>query len=278
MSAAVEFTEHYFRGKNSHKLHYRVHTSKNAKVLLVCLHGYGGNASAWDELLAFLENGNTDFLSIDLPEHGLSERVSDVAELKLTDLLEDIRSIISETKKGNQDVVLAGHCFGGILGMLAAETYPSLFKHLILINSGYTLPPILTPLNNRPARTFLYRIAGALPGWHMKGMTSYVKFKNTSDYSIPRLLTDIASVGPKYYFQLGSLITELDLVESIKKITIPVYVVISEKDRVFSPSYSRRFASFFKNHQLIVLPNLNHISILNNPLQVATSIREFVHS
>lgn len=278
MPGPVIFKELYYRGDRAYQLHYRATECTDARLLIVCLHGYGGNASAWDETLAILNDGATDFVTIDLPQHGLSSRVENVDDITLLGLLEDMRSIIDLVKKSHhKEVIVIGHCFGGIISTLFVSAHPQVAKKLILINSGYTLPPFLKCLTDKRLRGPILGISSRLPAWHFHGMTSYAKFKNTSDFSMPRLLTDLASVGPRYYFLLGALIADIDLTKTIQTINLPVCIIISEKDRVFPPSYSRRFAEFFKNHQMVMLPDLNHISIINNPAQVAASVEQFIH-
>lgn len=277
MATSLTFSELYYRGRDSYEVHYRTSMFPTAHTLIVCLHGYGGNASAWDEMLSLLNDGRYDFITIDLPQHGLSSRIDNASKLSLPGILSDIRGIIElEKKPHHKEVLLLGHCFGGLVSILFADAYPSVVNRLILVNSGYTLPPLLKPLTNNYLKKLILSFTARLPSFHTQGMASYAKYKNTSDFNVLRLLVDISSVGPKYYFRLATLIADIDLSSKIRKLSLPVCIVISEKDRVFPPAYSRRFAEIFNNHRLVVLPGQNHISIINSPEQVTAAIREFI--
>lgn len=278
-TTSLVFSDVYYRTTDTHRIHYRTAMTPAAQTLIVCLHGYGGNASAWDEMLNLLNDGRCDFVAIDLPQHGLSSRIEKVSELSLTGILGDLHAIVKREKRPHhKEVLLMGHCFGGIISILLADAYPTITNRLVLINSGYSLPPLLRPLANKWLRRPILALMSKLPSFHRHGMASYAKYKNTSDFSIPRLVTDVSYVGPKYYFLLATLITDIDLSTKIKKLTHHACIIISENDRIFSPSYSRVFAGYFKHHQLAVLPNQNHISIINNPEQVAVAVRQFISS
>lgn len=279
MAASLTFNERYYRGNDSYQVHYRTALFPAAHTLFVCLHGYGGNASAWDETVSLLNNGSYDFITIDLPQHGLSSRVDDVSKLSLTGILSDIQGIIElEKKPHHKKVMLLGHCFGGLMSILFVDAYPSVVDRLILVNSGYTLPPFLKPLTNKRWKDLLLSMTAKLPSFHTGGMASYAKYKNTSDLNVRRLLVDVSSVGPKYYFLLATLIADIDLSSKIKAISMPTCIIMSGKDKIFPPRYSRRFAEMFKNHRLFILPDQNHISIINNPQEVTAAIGEFISS
>ena len=98
--------------------------------VLVCLHGVGGNASAFAPQLSGLSN-NAQVWSLDLPGYG------DSAPLSVMDwdcLVAGLKQFLDQHHL--HKVHLLGHSFGGMLAQAFAVQYPDYLASLILYSTS----------------------------------------------------------------------------------------------------------------------------------------------
>jgi len=95
---------------------------------VVLLHGLGGSAANWIELLPELAERNR-VLAVDLPGHGGSEPLR--ADASITDFAAAIAALIRQEDAG--PAIVAGHSFGGLVALRLAHLRPDLVGGLLLV-------------------------------------------------------------------------------------------------------------------------------------------------
>jgi pimeloyl-ACP methyl ester carboxylesterase len=233
------------------------HYLKKGSPCFVFLHGWGGDLSVWGFMEQAVLAKGYSFLSIDLRGHGYSARLKKPTTLK--QYAQDVMDIFNEIKL-NQ-VILVGHCFGGMVAQETALRYPNRIKKLILICSNFHLPfwavlgNIFLPLLN------LVKL-GPKPGHR-----DFSKYRGSHDISFRRLLSDIYHAGNYSYIRIYKGIKKWNKEYDLKQIKKPVLIIAGKKDIIFPPGEQKKFASLFPKAKLVYL-NTNHLAPINNPEEV----------
>ena len=101
------------------KLH--VQTYGNGNQVLVCLHGLGSNAKAWNKLIPYLENDFTVY-TLDLPKYLDQEDKTEVSMAAYAELVAELVSTFGDDQK----IHLVGHSMGGQVAIHLALTHPDM--------------------------------------------------------------------------------------------------------------------------------------------------------
>lgn len=261
--------------KDNVKIHYEVAAGKNGKHPLVLLHGLGGNIRSWDEERKILKELGYTTVAIDLRGHGFSGRPHGESSYELIKFVEDIRCVLENEKIST--CILIGHCLGGMIALYTQALYPHTAKALILIDTGFYAPYIGKHSVTKVLVKKMFHVLGRYaPKLHFSGHVPAAKYKGTSEYDIPRMLSDITHVSLHSYFLTCAQITAFNGSYLLKKIQIPTLIIQGEKDTVFPPRMAEALQSRIKNSTIEFVPDATHILVINNPISVAVSIERFL--
>jgi len=251
------------------KIYYTIKRGK--KEALVFLHGEAGSLSAWKEILSFFERGDYTLIAVDLRGHGYSGRPESEEEYYFEKHVEDILSILKQEKIS--EVILVGHCMGGMIGMMFASTYPLIVKKLILINTGSKLPRMVGIF-----KPILWMIVKLMEGVKfVKGgkRVDYAKYKNSHELSLPRLYDDLIAMGVSSFAKQCLACFRWNGEEYLKDISCPVLVIGATKDILYPPSTTKRMAEVIPRHSIVFIES-NHVSIINVPRKIYDTMMEFL--
>lgn len=125
------------------------------KQTLLCLPGLLETSNAWDEFVSFFSRKYTVYV-LDYAGRGLSERISDSIDYKMSSCLYDICSAISfitgrnqktkkTTKPANSELRasglhLIGNSMGGLLAATVAADEPIFIKSVVINDVGAIIP------------------------------------------------------------------------------------------------------------------------------------------
>lgn len=209
---------------------YYEKTGTGSPIILV--HGNGETHKIFDVLIPELAKKHTVY-ALDSRGHGSSAKVE---EYHYTDMAEDIAAFVHAL-----DLVkpaFYGFSDGGIIGLIAASKYPTMFSSLVV--SGANLTPKGCKLS--------FRIYARL---------HYMKSKNP--------LWKLMIKEPH--------ITKSDL----SNITIPTLVLAGSKDMVRKKE-TKRIASGIPNATLQILPGEDHMSYVVHSPKLFPILDEFFSS
>lgn len=112
---------------DSQKIHY--HDQGEGEVV-VLLHGFMESVFMWESLAKRLSK-NYRVLSVDLPGHGKSERLS--SDLSIDHMAKIVQQILDMLAIPQVDIV--GHSLGGYIALSFVEQFPDYVKSFILLHS-----------------------------------------------------------------------------------------------------------------------------------------------
>ncbi len=256
------------------RIHYELHIGEVNKNILF-IHGLGGDLRAWDEERALLENRGYTTIALDLRGHGLSDRPSPESAYAFTNFVRDIQMIIEKEKL--QNVILVGHCLGGMIAMSVAYLYPKQIRALVLVDTSYKAPYFSKIIiNHTLIQLFLRLFATYIPGFYMHGTVDYTKFRFTDDFDKKRILSDIMHTSLKSYLLICENLLSLNGEKLLDGINIPTLVIEGEKDKVYPPSIAKHISLRMKNANLDLIKDANHIIVLTKPSELVESIILFL--
>lgn len=206
---------------------YYEKSGTGSPVLLV--HGNGETHKIFEVLIPELSKKHTVY-ALDTRGHGLS---APVKEFHYTDMAEDVAAFVQAL-----DLVkpaFYGFSDGGIVGLIAASKYPTLFS--VLAVSGANLTPSGLHLSER-----------------LSDRVHYMKSKDP----LLKLMLEEPSITR----------------EDLSKITIPTLVLAGEKDMI-KKSETKRIAAGISDSTLKILPGETHSSYVVRSPKLFPLLDEF---
>lgn len=234
---------------------------KKGKTCGVFLHGWGGDSKAWQFMERPMLDSGYSFLSIDLPGHGLSVRPTKFITMK--DYAKDVVDILS--KERINQVVLIGHCFGGMVAQEIAIRYPRKVKELILVNTDYKMPAWI---NYGDLIFPLFKIIRTKPKYIHRDFT---KYRGSVDIDLRRLLDDISHAGTYSYFIIYQGLKNWNRETAIKTVYLPALIIGGEHDIIFPIKRQKQLAKNLPRAKLVFL-NTNHLAPVNAPEELKNQI------
>src|SRR5260370_31606970 len=123
--------DHYVN-VNGVRLHY---VATGTGPLILFLHGFPEFWYAWKNQLTDFA-GDHHAVALDMRGFNLSDKPSDVAQYRISVLVEDIRAFADHLAPAKK-CVLVGHCGGGFVAWAFASPHPDALEKLVIINAPH---------------------------------------------------------------------------------------------------------------------------------------------
>jgi pimeloyl-ACP methyl ester carboxylesterase len=267
----------------------------------VFVHGLGGSATNWTDLMGLLQD-RLSGAAPDLPGFGWSPPPSSgdyslAAHARvITDFIESDRHLTGQGS-GSQPVHLIGNSLGGTVATMVAARRPDLVRTLTLVSPAM---PVLRPRSTNahlPALAApwigqrLARRLGRFPVEARVKATLALCFADPT--RVPRQRFDEAIAEADRRARLGhdseamllslrSLIAtylqqgSLSLWDTAAQVRAPTLLVYGLRDKLVDPRTSARAARTYPDARLLLLPDSGHVSQMEHPEEVARAVRRHV--
>jgi pimeloyl-ACP methyl ester carboxylesterase len=270
---------------------------------VVLVHGLGGSATNWTDLMDVLrlppEGGGADgpplaCEALDLPGFGYSPVPAD-GDYSLDARAATVCALIE--KRGYWPVHLAGNSLGGAVCVRVAARRPDLVRTLTLISPAL---PDLRP-RSLPMRLGLL-CAPALGPWLLTRVHRIPAEDRTSMvirdiYADPSLVHDqrraegVNEINRRDQLEYADdvllatargLVTEYirrgprSLWRDAVRVTAPTVVIHGSHDRLVRPAMAALAARAFQNARAVVLPRTGHVAMMERPDMVANEMRGLI--
>lgn len=253
------------------KIFYQL--KKGVGKTLIFLHGGGGSSSSWALTRPYFEKTHYALLYIDLRGHGKSFQPETWEDYRLEKHAEDVKEVMGVYQI--EKAVLVGHCLGSMVAVTFAALNPQMTEKLILINPGdkksspllsmlSLIIPILYPIGAKTAKTK-----------KLGGHVNYQRFQGSHDLSPDRLWADLKNTGLYSLSSQAKAFFTWKEEAFYKRISSPTLIVGSKKDIIFPKETIFRMAKMIKGAKIKIIDS-NHVSVINNPREVASIIKEFL--
>jgi len=235
--------------------------------IVVCFHGYGEEAAAFNFLEKYASNQYT-FISIDLPFHGKTDW-KDGINFTANDLQQILYGILEQNNSkpptSNFKLSLLGFSLGGRMALSLYQTIPEKIEKLVLlapdglkVNFWYWLAT-QTWLGNK-----FFKLTMKKPGWFLGFLKLLNKLKlvNTSIFKFVTYYIGDAEVRRLLYARwttLRKIKPNISLIKkNIRKHKTPVRLVYGKHDRIILSSVGEKFRKGIEEHCTISIIPAGH--------------------
>lgn len=175
--------------------------------------------------------------------------------------------------------ILAGLSIGGIVALEMWRQEPSRIQALALLDTN---PHADTPERKTARAVQLdYIERGALNALVEELLIpTYLAEGRTNDPGIRQCIHEMAhNLGPDAFVRhCRALETRHDSMPTISRIVVQSLVLCGEEDRVCPPAWHIAMADQLPRGRLVMIPDVGHLSALENPEAVTAQLASFVES
>ncbi|MBI2610593.1 alpha/beta hydrolase [Candidatus Kaiserbacteria bacterium] len=256
-------------------LYYRVSEMQADRQTLVLLHGLSGSSSAWFPFEGRFEP-SFNIITVDLRGHGKSRRWRTYSEYDLELFAEDIELLLSHLGIGTY--CLVGHSFGTLVALELLLRGGSA-ERLVLLAPNYGVHRTLLARLTRGPLSVLTAIFSRLPSIHWRGdRVDYSTLGYSSDWDMRRLWADVWNTGIRSYLHCLHHVYSFYRDHDWKRLSMPTLIVHGALDSFVPVAHGIELASIMPQARFKMLPNANHMLVLNNVDDVSAVIKTFVES
>ncbi|KAL0084585.1 Alpha/Beta hydrolase protein [Phycomyces blakesleeanus] len=264
-----------------HQLHHVYVENPGSSLLIIFIHGLGGQVSQWESQLEHFSS-YASVLAVDLLGCGLSEVSSKWSDYSADSLTKDVLALLTDHYSAER-LVLVAHSYG-----CSVATRLSL-DHTLKKRIQATV--LICPKKGMSEKEIKgQRIIGWIPDWLMDGFRMGDRKKCLYSKSVERFLgpnaTDIQR-EKQFEWNIKSKTTvyrrfaynaSFPVQEEYATISSPVLLVSCEQDKVVSPQDAEYIHRLIDNSKLRVIEDVGHNPMLVRPQAVNTIISEFAES
>ncbi|MGI5455531.1 alpha/beta fold hydrolase [Streptomyces sp. CA-249302] len=266
------------------RLHVEVHGPEDAPPVVLA-HGWTCSTAFWAAQIRDLAVDHR-VIAYDQRGHGRSPASPACTTHALAD---DLEAVLGETLAPGERAVIVGHSMGGMT-VMAASARPRFREHaaaVLLCSTGSSrlvAEARVVPLRAGGVRTWLTaRVLGSRAplGPVTPVARRILKYATMGAGSAPHMVEACARIVhacPRAVRHAWSeVLAGLDLDHGVRELKVPTAVIAGSADRLTPPVHARALAAALPNCVgSTELPGLGHMTPVEAPELVSTSIRELV--
>jgi len=234
-------------------IHYDFYKGENSSENLVIVHGSGCNRKFLRPLAKELLKYNCYL--IDLPDHGESHFMDCKS---VDDYVNAVAGFVSEL----ENVTLIGHSLGGTICLGVSSKGIPCVKRCVILSSGASFPKLDKRIHD------MVRDKEVNWGYLLKCLGSL---------HCPSVLKCLlAFESPELIIKDFDIDIRLDLEYAMEKINIPTLIMVSKKDILTLPEYSKTMHKGIQGSRLIYFTHTRHMLPIVKRKQVAGLIEGFI--
>ncbi|PMS21653.1 DUF4440 domain-containing protein [Trinickia dabaoshanensis] len=252
---------------NGVRIHVR--DTGDGEPALVFLHYWGGSSRTWRLVIDEL---SSRYRAVAYDHRGWGESQAPAQGYAIGDLADDAQAVIAAL--GLSRYVLVGHSMGGKVAQCVAARRPQGLAGVVLVAPS---PPLPMAIGNdqRAAMAHAYDSRESIEAVLDNVLTAGPLASALRE----QVIQDSLRGAPQAKAAWPQSAMREDISESVKNIDVPVLVIAGEHDRVDTPDTLRSaLLPYLAHGQMQVLPGVGHLSPLEAPSALASSIDRFVQA
>ena len=233
---------------------------------LVLLHGYPLDHHLWDGLVPLL----TDTFDLILPDlRGFGESSTVTSPYSLDDFASDIVGLLDHLQLAQAHI--AGHSMGGYISLAFARLYSERVSGLALVGSQ-------AAVDAPERREGRYKTAAEVAEKGIGGVVNTMapKFTPNQELLDPVRQMMQRQAPAAYIGALKAMAERLDSTGLVAEFKFPVVLVHGEADELIPVARAREIKATVPQAQLVELPGVGHLPMLEAPQETAQAIRQLV--
>ena len=242
--------------------------------VVALIHGLGLNRQVWDKYRSRLGQ-RYRVLTYDLYGHGESTPPPQTPDVTL--FSEQLIGLMNEL--GIDQSALVGFSLGGMINRRVVIDHPDRVSALAILNSPHDRG---AEAQARAERQAMDAAAGG-PGATLEAAIERwftPEFRNKHPDYIDRVRGWVLANDPYIYAQCRQVLAfgVVELIRPEPPITHPTLVITCEHDSGSTPAMSQAIASEIAGAGVIIVPNLKHMGLTENPSFFITALSEFLEA
>lgn len=239
---------------NSRELHVVTDTMQapweEARTPVVFHHGIGIDHRIWSRWIPIIAEQRPAW-RFDMRGFGASPQPSGDHEWSLEELVDDVLSVIDQT--GADKVHLVGESFGGTVVLAVAARHPDRVASVQISNASFKGRGLGELGNWRNQFD-----DGGPEGWSRRMMTNRFGPEATDLASLDWFEVEQAKTKPHVAIGLGGVLSELDLSSEIRRLDVPLSVVLPDASPFVPVSHGAEILQLTAKARLRVVPGCRH--------------------
>lgn len=239
---------------------------------IIFIHGLGLTHQTWDAFVpAFAERYYV--ITYDLCGHGQSRLPE--GTVTLSTLSQQIRDLMDSLSL--KAAHLVGFSLGGMINRRFAMDYPDEVLSLAILNSPHERDPALQKqVEAQAIASAEGGIEAVLDAALIRWFTASFREQHPETVDIIRqtLLRNDTTNYAKHRFVLANGV--LELIDPTPALTHPTLVITCENDTGSTPAMSEAISQEIAGSQLLILPQLQHLGLLEEPEHFITPLLSFL--
>ena len=235
---------------------------------LILLHGLGGYAERWSNLMPFL-NKKYHIFAPDIIGYGQSDKpsVDYTPEFFIKFVFDFIEAL------GIKKTFIIGTSLGGQITAECAATQNPIIEKIILISPAGIMKKS-TPTLDAYTMAALYPNRDSVKNAYQMMVGPGIQI---SEISIERFVNNMSRPNAKMVFlsTLLGLKNSPDIFDKLEKINIPTLVICGKDDKLIPFEYSQQFVSLIKNCEFMPMEGCGHSPYVEDPERLSDIIIKF---
>ena len=267
----------YIKSADGHTIYYETSIADAKAPVVVLVHGIGGDVDGWEYVRDILIREGMNTVALDVRGHGFSSHPRRFKDYKLDLILKDILHVIDAEHLDR--VILVGHSGGAIIALYFALAYQTRLQALVLIAGSYRAPAYMRSRFTKFIARSVIAIGAVISPphfgpWH----STYPINRFNREYEPWGLTRTIMRNSLRSYLLVGRELMSIDLEHRLEEIKVPTLLIAGEIDSIYPLAISKKMHEKIQGSELKIVPDANHVLILNNVAETAGHIVDFVNS
>ncbi|MDY0236695.1 MAG: alpha/beta hydrolase [Gudongella sp.] len=246
---------------------------------ILCIHGFAADHTAF-RLTEKTLGRDYNIITLDLRGHGKSDETK---SLSIEILAKDLDEIIS--KLGLKDFSILGWSMGGSITLEYIKEFGTKnLGSLILVETSLKIINDTSwkhglfkgEYKEENLKSDLKKIDKSYSTWGTNFLKRMAPNLNKKDFEIAAKL--IQDRNKKSMQSLWKSLSEKDYSDISQKIDIPTLIIKGEKSEFYSLESAQIMAHIIKGTELKIIANAGHLVPLENPVEFARVVREFINN
>jgi 3-oxoadipate enol-lactonase len=248
----------------------QVRTGPRGGAPVVLVHPVGLDLSYWDRQIEALCDAH-DVVAFDLPGHGSSP--GSPADWTLDQAADVLAQVVRGT--GSAGAHLVGLSVGGMISQALTLAQPGLVRSLTLIDTAAAFSEEgRAGMRARAGMARAGGMAAVLPStlqrWFMP--ETVARRPDLIDRVSKTLLAD----DPLVHAAMWDMISALDLVSQLHRISCPTLILVGEHDPSSPPAAARVLQENIQETEMYVIPGASHMAPLEKPGMINGYLQAFL--
>lgn len=236
---------------------------------LVLIHGVGGDATNWDDVVRHLKPGYRVILP-DLRGHGGSALIS--GAITAADLARDVTDVMDQ--QGVKSAHVAGFSLGGLVAQSMALETPARVMHMALVSTVAGRTPeekasSAGRINVVRDKGLAVIAAGNRERWFTDA------FREANPAAVEARVQQLQQCDPTSYLHAFTVFATGDFADRLHEIRQPTVVITGEHDAAGTARMARLMHENIAGSALHILPGLRHSLLIEAPQQVASLLGKY---